>query len=107
MSTTETTTPRSNRHGESEESFARRLARARLTKSQHAEIDAIYAALDAEWPAEGRTTLPERAPWTALEILEWQDLNTRERYLDLKGYARASDRIAAANRTAHVIPLAA
>lgn len=106
MSTTETTSLRSNRHNESDENFARRLARARLTKSDRAKINAIYVTLDAEWTAENRTTLPERAPWTALDILEWQDLTPRQQYLDLKCYARASDRIAAANCAARRIPLA-
>ena len=87
------TTPRSHRPGETAENYARRLTRARLKKSERAEIASLYERLDAERAAAG---LPpaDRVPWSSVDILEWQDLTPRERYLDLKTYALASDRIA-------------
>ena len=82
---TYTTALSSHRAGEGPERYARRLSRARLKKPEQAEIANLYELLDAE-----------RAPWSPVDILEWRDLNPRERYLDLKGYALASDRIARA-----------
>ena len=91
------TTPRSHRPGETAENYARRLTRARLKKSERAEITSLYERLDAERAAAG---LPpaDRVPWSPADILEWQDLTSRERYLDLKTYALASDRIARAEQ---------
>jgi hypothetical protein len=84
--------PRSHRPSETPEHYALRLARARLKKSERNEITAIYARLDAERATIGKGPA-ERAPWSPADILEWQDLTPAERYLDLKGYANASDRI--------------
>ena len=91
------TTLRSHRPGETAENYARRLTRARLKKSERAEIASLYERLDAERAAAG---LPpaDRVPWSPVDILEWQDLTPRERYLDLKTYALASDRIARAEQ---------
>ena len=86
------TTLRSHRPSETTENYARRLKTARLKKSERAEIDGLYATLDSEWLAAG-LPLAERVPWSAADILEWQDLKPRERYLDLKTYALACDRI--------------
>lgn len=85
----------SHRPNELPEHYARRLARARLRRSELKETEDLYARLDAERANEG--LLPaERAPWSAPDILEWQDLSARERYLDLKAYALACDRTAGA-----------
>jgi hypothetical protein len=91
------TTPRSHRPGETAENYARRLTRARLKTSERAEIASLYERLDAERAAAG---LPpaDRVPWSSTDILEWQDLTPRERCLDLKTYALASDRIARAEQ---------
>ena len=91
------TTLRSHRPGETVENYARRLTRARLKKSERAEIASLYEQLDAERAAAG---LPpaHRVPWSPADILEWHDLTSRERYLDLKTYALASDRIARAEQ---------
>jgi hypothetical protein len=91
------TTLRSHRPLETAENYARRLARARLKKSERAEIATLYERLDAECAAAG---LPpaDRVPWSPVDILEWQDLTRRERYLDLKTYALASDRSARAEQ---------
>jgi hypothetical protein len=35
----------------------------------------------------------EAVAWVPADILEWQDLDAPERFLDLKGYALASDRV--------------
>jgi len=88
------TAPRSHRPNENSEHYAQRLARARLKKSERNEITAIYLRLDTERAAIGKGPA-ERAPWSPADILEWQDLTPAERYLDLKGYANASDRITA------------
>jgi len=48
------TTPRSHRPGETAENYARRLTRARLKKSERAEITSLYERLDAERAAAGR-----------------------------------------------------
>jgi hypothetical protein len=93
-SMTDTTALRSHRAGESPEHYAHRLARARLKKSERNEIAAIYTRLDADRAIIGKGPA-ERAPWSPADILEWQDLTATERYLDLKGYANASDRITA------------
>ena len=87
----------SHRPGETAENYARRLAHARLKKSERAEIASLYERLDAERAAGG---LPpaDPVPWSPADILEWQDLTSRERYLDLKTYALASDRIARAEQ---------
>ena len=87
--------PISHRPNERPEHDARRLTRARLRRSEIQEIGELYARLDAERAVAG---LPpaERAPWSPADILEWQDLTARERYLDLQSYALASDRIAGA-----------
>jgi hypothetical protein len=85
--------PVSHRANERPEQYARRLTRVRLRRSELREIGGLYARLDAERAIEGLPAA-ERAPWSPADILEWQDLTARERYLDLKNYARASDRIA-------------
>ena len=87
----------SHRPGETAENYARRLAHARLKKSERAEIAILYERLDAERAAAG---LPpaDRVPWSPVDILEWQDLTPRERYLELKTYALAADRIARAEQ---------
>ena len=85
---------RSHRFGESQDHYLRRLKAARIRKDERAEIDAIYVTLDAEWLDEGYVTMPERATWTAVDILEFRDLSPRQKYLDLKGYARICDRYA-------------
>ena len=87
------TTLRSHRPGEATEHYIHRLAGARLKRSELREIDTIYARLDAERAAVGLASA-ERAPWSPVDILEWQDLTPTERYLDLKGYADAGDRAA-------------
>ena len=86
-------TLRSHRPGETAENYAHRLYNARLKKSERTEIDNLYATLDADRSA---ADLPqaERVSWSPADILEWQDLTARERYLDLKTYALACDRIA-------------
>jgi hypothetical protein len=91
------TTLRSHRPRETAENYARRLTRARLKKSERAEIASLYDRLDTERAAAG---LPpaDRVPWSPVDILEWQDLTPCERYLDLKTYALASDRIACAEQ---------
>ena len=91
------TTPHSHRPGETAENYARRLTRARLKKSERAEIASLYERLDAERAAAG---LPpaDRAPRSPADILEWQDLTPRERYLELKTCALAADRIARAEQ---------
>jgi hypothetical protein len=104
--TTLDTTPRSHRPSESPDHYARRLARARLKKSERTEIAAIYTRLDAERAAVGRGPA-ERAPWSSADILEWQDLTPIERYLDLKGYALATDRINAVHQRSEPLPIAA
>jgi hypothetical protein len=86
--------PRSHRPNENPEHYALRLARARLKRSERNEIADIYTRLDAARAAIGKGPA-ERAPWSPADILEWQDLTPAERYLDLKGYANASDRITA------------
>lgn len=75
--------------------YQRRLAKARLTKSELQDIEVLYGILDEERAAEA---LPpaERAPWSPADILEWRDLNDVEKYLNLKIYARAADRATAA-----------
>jgi len=87
------TAPRSHRPHEAQEHYLRRLARARLKKSELREIEAIYARIDADRAATG---LPpaERPEWSPVDILEWQDLTATERYLDLETYALAADRAA-------------
>ena len=74
--------------------YHRRLANARLTKSELKDIDVLYGILDEERAAEG---LPpaERAFWSPADILEWRDMNDVEKYLDLKTFARAADRATA------------
>ena len=91
------TTPRSHRPGETAENYARRLTRARLKKSERAEIASLCDRLDTERAAAG-LPLADRVPWSSVDILEWQDLTPCERYLDLKTYALASDRIACAEQ---------
>jgi len=94
LSTTENTTAlRSHRPSEAIEHYLQRLARGRLTRPELREIDTIYARLDVESAVVGLPSA-ERAPWSPVDILEWQDLTATERYLDLKGYADASDRAA-------------
>ncbi len=88
------TASRSHRPNENAEHYALRHARTRLKKSERNEIAALYARLDAERAIIGKGPA-ERAPWSPADILEWQDLTPAERYLDLKGYANASDRITA------------
>ena len=85
-------TIRSLRNNETVENFLYRLSRARLTKAELAEIDAIYQRLDAEWKAAGHAAPPARAPWTQEDILEWRGLKPEERYLDLKGWAQLAVR---------------
>lgn len=85
--------PVSHRPNERPEHYARRLTRARLRRSQLREITKLYTRLDAERAIAGLPAA-ERAPWSLADILEWQDLTARERYLDLRNYALASDRIA-------------
>ena len=63
---TDTTSLRSHRPSEQLEHYLRRLKTARIRKDDRAEIDAIYATLDAEWLAEGYAAPPERAPWTVV-----------------------------------------
>ena len=104
---TDTAPLRSHRPGEQLDHYLRRLKTARLRKDERAEIDAIYATLDAEWLAEGYLTPPERAPWTAVDILEFRDLSPRNKYLDLKGYARICDRYASRKPQPHPEQLAA
>ena len=96
------TAPRSHRPNEAPEHYARRLARARLKKSELAEISGIYARLDAERAAAGLPAA-ERAPWTPADILELQDLTATERYLDLRGYAAAGDRAAHRSPAPHLL----
>ncbi|MDD2878367.1 MAG: DUF4326 domain-containing protein [Acidiphilium sp.] len=93
MSVSLETAPRSHRPSEAQDHYLRRLARARLKKSELREIEAIYARLDADRAAHG---LPpaERPEWSPVDILEWQDLNATERYLDIETYALAADRAA-------------
>jgi hypothetical protein len=91
------TTPneiRSHRPNETADNYRRRLARAKLTRSDLREIETLYVKLDADRATLG---LPpaERAPWEPIDILEWQDLNDQEKYLDIEMYAAACDRIAA------------
>lgn len=82
----------SHRRNETPEHYERRLARARLRRSDIREIEEFYARLDAERTMQA---LPpaERVAWTPADILEWSDLNARERYADLKNYAKACDRV--------------
>jgi hypothetical protein len=87
------TTLRSHRPGEATEHYVHRLARARLKRTELREIDTIYVRLDAERAAVGLLSA-ERAPWSPVDILEWQDLTPTERYLNLKGFADAGDRAA-------------
>ena len=96
------TTPRSHRPNEAAEHYVRRLSRARLKKSELAEIAAMYEQLDAE---RALTSLPgaERAPWSPADILEWQDLTAKERYLDLQMYAAACDRVAGVLPAQHLL----
>ena len=63
----------SHRPGETAENYARRLAHARLKKSERAEIASLCERLDTERAAAG---LPpaDRVPWSPVDILEWQDL---------------------------------
>jgi hypothetical protein len=91
MSVSLETAPRSHRPHEAQEHYLRRLARARLKRSELREIETLYARLDADRAAHG---LPpaERPEWSPVDILEWQDLNASERYLDLETYALAADR---------------
>ncbi|HQT85715.1 MULTISPECIES: DUF4326 domain-containing protein [Acidiphilium] len=91
MSVSLETAPRSHRPHEAQEHYLRRLARARLKRSELREIETLYARLDADRAAHG---LPpaERPEWSPVDILEWQDLNATERYLDLETYALAADR---------------
>ncbi len=74
--------------------YQRRLAKARLIKSELQDIEVLYGVLDEERAAKG---LPpaERAPWSPADILEWRDMNDVEKYLDLKIFARAADRATA------------
>lgn len=97
-----TTTLRSHRPGEAIEHYLQRLARARLKRSELREIDTIYARLDAERAAVGLPSA-ECAPWSPVDILEWQDLTATERYLDLKGYADAGDRAARCFSANHLL----
>ena len=94
---TDTAPPQPPPGGNRQELRPRRLTRARLKKSERAEIASLYERLDAERAAAG---LPpaDRVPWSPADILEWQDLTPGERYLDLKTYALASDRIARAEQ---------
>jgi hypothetical protein len=82
---------RSHRPGEPPENYVRRLTRARLNKSELAEITALYARLNAERAALGLGNA-EHAPWSPADILEWQDLDATEKYLDILSYAAACDR---------------
>ena len=93
MTTITTAALRSHRPNETAENYARRLRSARLKKVERAEIETLYAALDAQRAAAG---LPpaERAPWSPADILEWRDLSPHQRALDLKTYALACDRLA-------------
>ena len=65
------TTPRSHRPGETAENYARRLTRARLKKSERAEIASLYERLDAERAAAGlppacrQPTAPRGPPRTS------------------------------------------
>jgi hypothetical protein len=72
----------------------------KLTTDERNELDAIYAHLDAEWDAAGKTTAPERMPFDREDILEWRKLTAHERLLGLRAYAWASDRIASAGARA-------
>jgi hypothetical protein len=90
---------RSPRPNESSENYLRRLARARLTKVERAEIDDIYQRLDAEWAAAGRPVPVFRVSWTAEDIVEWQGMTPRERYLDLLGSAVLAERSARSAET--------
>jgi hypothetical protein len=86
------TAPRSHRPQEDQEHYRVRLNKAKLKKTELAEIESIYTRLDEERASQGK--LPaERAPWSAADILEWQDLNNIERFLDLETYARAADHV--------------
>jgi hypothetical protein len=98
--------PRSHRPGENPDEYARRLERVRLKRSELREIADIYARVDAERAAV-RLGPAERASWSPADILEWQDLTPPERYLDLKGYARATDRINGTHQQSEPLPLAA
>ncbi len=101
MLSTSLSTPaliRSPRRGESVDNYLLRLKRARLTKPEHAEINAIYQRLDAEWQAAGRPVPVHRASWTQEDILEWREMTPHERWLDLRGMAVLADRYALATQ---------
>ena len=67
----------------------------RLNTDERNELDAIYAQLDADWHTAGKPTTPERMPFEREDIAEWRKLTSNERFIGLRAYAWASDRIAA------------
>jgi hypothetical protein len=82
---------KSHRPGEPPEKYSARLTRARLKRSELAEIEALYVRLNIEREALGLAAA-ERAPFTPADILEWQDLKLLEKFLSLQSYAAACDR---------------
>ena len=75
----------------------------KLTTDERNELTAIYARLDAEWHAAGKTTIPERQPFDPDDIREHRKLTPDERIKGLRAYAWASDRIDTAQPTIQLL----
>ena len=91
------TTPRSHRPGETAENYARRLTRARLKKSDGPRSPASTNGWTPSAPPAA-CRQPTAFPGPPRTSSNGPDLTSRERYLDLKTYALASDRIARAEQ---------